>query len=144
TNWILFEYIFMVVIECKLNTSLTRFRFEEVEVMARQIDSIYGRSSSVSSRQLDITRFINRTYGWMFLGLLVTAWVSFAIASSETALRFILENRAVFYGALIAEVVLVMGLSASFARLSAQTAVAGFIAYSALNGVTLSLIFMMY
>ena len=112
--------------------------------MARQFDSIYGRSSSVSSRQLDISRFVSRTYGWMFLGLLVTAWVSFAIVSSESAIGFVIENRAVFYGALIAEFFLVMGLSASFATLSARAAVAGFLAYSALNGVTLSLIFMMY
>jgi FtsH-binding integral membrane protein len=56
----------------------------------------------------------------------------------------IVGNPMIFYGAMIAEVVLVMALSAAMTRISASTAMLGFLAYSALNGVTLSMIFLIY
>jgi FtsH-binding integral membrane protein len=113
-------------------------------MISRQ-NSIFKQTSlRSSSQQMAISGFVSRTYGWMFLGLLLTGFVSFSIASSQSALELILGNRAIFYGALIAEVVLVMGMTAAFNRLSAATATLGFLAYSALNGVTLSTIFLAY
>lgn len=89
-------------------------------------------------------RFVSHTYGWMFIGLLVTAAISLGISSSEVAIRLVAENRGVFFGALIAELVIVLALSAAFNRLSALTATLGFLLYSALNGLTFSLIFLAY
>ncbi len=66
-----------------------------------------------SNQQIIQARFMNRTYGWMFFGLLLTAGVSLAIASSESAVRFILENKWVFFGVMIAELIVVVGLSAA-------------------------------
>jgi len=101
-------------------------------------------TTSSPTQQLAVSRFMSRTYGWMSLGLLITALVSFSVASSEAAVEMIIGNRIVFYGLLIAEVLLVMGLTASYEKLSARTATLGFIAYSALNGVTLSVILLVY
>jgi uncharacterized protein len=114
--------------------------------MIRNVDSIYGRASSYrsTSQQLAISRFVNRTYGWMSVGLLITGFVAFWVASSETALAWITMNRAIFFGILIAQLLLVMGLSASYQKLSYSGAMMGFLAYSALNGVTFSLIFLIY
>lgn len=64
------------------------------------------------SRSLREASFVSRTYGWMFFGLLVTALTSFGIASSEDAARLFLGNRILFYGAMIAELGLVIGISA--------------------------------
>src|SRR5690242_15216129 len=111
----------------------------------RQIDSIYGRANlRAPSTQLAVSRFVSRTYGWMFLGLMLTGLVSYAIVSSESALEFILGNRLVFYGAIAGELALVMGVTAAFNRLSASAATWGFLAYAALNGVTMGMIFMVY
>ena len=94
--------------------------------------------------QIIQSRYMNRTYGWMFFGLLITAVSSLAIASSEVAIRFIIENHWVFYGVLIAELLVVFGLSAAHKRISASVAVAGFLFYAILNGVTFSVIFLSY
>ena len=68
------------------------------------------------------SRFMTQTYGWMFLGLLITAGVSLGVTSSESALQMIAENRGIFYGVLIAEFILVLGLTAASQRISAATA----------------------
>lgn len=107
----------------------------------RQADSIYGRSGS---RQLAISQFVSKTYGYMFLGLATTGLVSYGIASSESMVQWMLEHTFVFYGALIAEFLLVMGLSAALHRLSSSAAFMGFLAYSVLNGITFSMIFLIY
>jgi len=90
------------------------------------------------------SRFMNRTYGWMVFGLLLTAIMSIVIASSESAIQFIFANQWLLYGVLITELVVVFGLSAAHKRLSATTATLGFLFYSVLNGVTFSVIFLAY
>jgi FtsH-binding integral membrane protein len=104
-----------------------------------------GRTISISQEQaVSMSKFVSRTYGWMFVGLLITSAISFLVASSESMLTTLAENRWMLYGALIGELVLVLGLSAAINRISAATATFGFLAYSALNGVTMSLILLAY
>ncbi|MFZ9596232.1 MAG: Bax inhibitor-1/YccA family protein [Bdellovibrionia bacterium] len=113
--------------------------------MRNRFDSIETSSDlRVHSRQMAISRFISRTYGWMVLGLLTTAVVSFSIVRSETALEVLVGNRALFYACAIGQVLLVLGLTAALPRLSATQALFGFLGYSALNGVVLSVIFLLY
>ena len=113
--------------------------------MSRSNEFILRESQRDSaSVQLAVSQFISKTYGWMFVGLLVTGFVSAWVVSSPSVLQQVLENRSVFYGVLIAEVLLVMGMSALFSRLSSFAAMLGFLTYSALNGVTFSLIFLIY
>lgn len=111
--------------------------------MIRNTHSVSG-SFGTSTQQLVVSRFISKTYGWMFVGLMVTGLISLAVASSESAVGFIFQNRGVFYGILIAELLVVMGMSAIAERISAPVATLLFIIYSAMNGVTFSLIFMIY
>jgi FtsH-binding integral membrane protein len=80
----------------------------------------------------------------MTIGLAVTALVAYSVASSEEALSLILGNRIVFYGLLIAELGLVMAISAAANRLSAAAAGGLFLLYSALNGATLSVVLLLY
>ena len=58
--------------------------------------------------------------------------------------QIVFGNQIVFFGLIIAELALVVGLSAAINRLSAGTASLLFLAYSALNGVTLSVIVAVY
>jgi FtsH-binding integral membrane protein len=89
-------------------------------------------------------RFMTAVYRWMTVGLAVTAVVAYSVASSEEALRLIIGNRLVFFGLIIAEFGLVIGISAAANRLSAASAGGLFLLYSALNGATLSVVLLMY
>jgi FtsH-binding integral membrane protein len=89
-------------------------------------------------------RFMASVYRWMTFGLGLTALVAFSVATSEAALRLILGNRLVFFGLIIAELGLVVALSAAAARMSAATAGGLFLLYSALNGATLSVVLLVY
>ena len=112
--------------------------------------SEYGSSSSALSEK---TLFMSKTYGWMALGLLVSAFVAFVTASSIfnsahqlTAFgKFLFGKGAVgIYVFAIAELALVWWLSASIRKLSVSVATVAFIGYSVLNGVTLSSILFVY
>lgn len=104
------------------------------------------RTYSLSPAQVEAEqqRFIVKVYSWMSLALGITGLISMLIASSETALRLIVGNSFVFYGLLIGEFLLVAYLSAVVEKLSASLATAVFLLYAALNGLTFSVIFVIY
>ena len=91
-----------------------------------------------------ITAFLRKVYGWMGLGLAVTALVAFQVASSPTLLRQLVGNQLLFFGLILAELGLVFYLSARADRLAAGTATLLFLGYAALNGVTLSVVLLAY
>jgi FtsH-binding integral membrane protein len=84
------------------------------------------------------------TYRWMTLGLAVTGLVALGVASSPTAVAFILGNPILFFGLLIAQIGLVLGFSAAATRASTGAVAAMFLAYAALTGVTFSTLFIAY
>ena len=83
-------------------------------------------------------------YQWMAMGLGLTALVAYFVASSPTLIQAIFGNPLLFWGLIIGELLLVVGISGGITRLSAQTATGLFILYSALNGITLSAILLIY
>lgn len=83
-------------------------------------------------------------YLWMTLALAITGFTAMYIAKSYTFLEMIAQNSIMFWGLLIAEIGLVMYLSARIQRISFTTATLLFIAYSIVNGLTLSILFMVY
>lgn len=83
-------------------------------------------------------------YVWMALALAITGFVALYVAKSYTLLNAMAENNFLFWGMLIAEVGLVMYLSARIHRISFSTATILFIVYSVLNGITMSILFMVY
>lgn len=88
--------------------------------------------------------FIRSVYNWMGLGLGTTALVSLFTASSPALLNLVFGNQLVFFGLIVCELLLVVGLSGAINRLQASTAALMFFVYSALNGVTLAVIFLLY
>jgi len=88
--------------------------------------------------------FMRGVYKWMSLGLAVTAAAAYLVATSPAVQQVIFGNQMVFFGLIIGELVLVMGLSAAIGRLSAGTANGLFLLYSALNGLTLSVVLLAY
>lgn len=90
------------------------------------------------------TAFLRSVYGWMFVGLGITAAVALGVAGSPALLQTIVSSPMIFFGLVIAELALVFVLSARVQTLAPTTAAALFVVYSALNGATLSFIFLAY
>ena len=89
-------------------------------------------------------KFITKVYGLMAGALGITGLVSMYAVSSQAIFQFVYGNRSVFFILIIAELLLVGSLITLVRRLSATTAMVLFVAYSALNGLTLSGIFLIY
>jgi len=91
-----------------------------------------------------VTAFLRKVYAWMFVGLGMTAFVAFTVAGSPAMVQAIASNQILFFGLVLAELGLVFYLSSRAPQLAPNVAVGLFVLYSALNGVTLSLILLMY
>ena len=105
----------------------------------KQYDSI-GCQAAADEKQ----KFLARTYGWMALALAISAAIAFFTSQSITLLRLIFGNPFNFWIIAIGELALVWWLSASIQKISVTAATVAFIAYSLLNGLTLSAIFIAY
>jgi FtsH-binding integral membrane protein len=88
--------------------------------------------------------FLSKVYGWMFFGLLVTAVVAFAVASSQVLIETLILNRLLLWGLVIGQLGLVFYLSARVDKVAPTTAAGLFILYSALVGVTSSVILLIF
>lgn len=99
---------------------------------------------NVTETQVRVNAFVRSVYNWMAVGLALTGAVAFYVANSETLIRLIFGNQILFFGLIIAELGLVFYLSARVNRLEASTATALFLIYAALNGATLSFVFLVY
>src|SRR5205809_856507 len=88
--------------------------------------------------------FLRAVYGWMCVGLGVTAVVAYAITASAAVVQTIASNHLLFLGALAVELGLVFYLSARVQSLAPNAAMLLFLLYSGLNGVTLSVVLLAY
>nr|WP_245772521.1 Bax inhibitor-1/YccA family protein [Myxococcus fulvus] len=84
---------------------------------------------------------MTRVHGWMFAGLLLTGVMALVTLSNEALLRTVLEWR---FGFMIAQLGAVFALSFLAPRLSGPAAAALFLGYSALTGMTFSILFLVY
>ena len=87
--------------------------------------------------------FVHRVFAWMAIGLTITGAIAVVVASATTE-TYWEDHSGLLIGLIVLELVLVFGLIFAINRISATLAVAAFFAYSALNGVTLSIIFDAY
>lgn len=102
---------------------------------------------SYTGAQDSARTFILKVYMWMSLGLFITAGVSvapFLILSETQFINLISEYIYVFYGLMIVEFLIVLGLSFLINKMPAILGLLAFLFYSFLNGVTLSPIFIIY
>ena len=87
-----------------------------------------------------VQSFFAQIYGWMFFGLLTTGIVAYYTAHSPFLLNLIFSSKITFYVFLFAPIILVMIINS----LSASMASFLFFVYSAVTGITLSAIFLVY
>ena len=91
-----------------------------------------------------VREFVRGVYAWMFGGLAITTAAALWVLFSPAMQQLVLGNRIVFYGLLIAEFGLAMWVQARITKMSAATAASMFLVYSLLNGLTLSVIFLVF
>lgn len=101
-----------------------------------------------AERQWDVSAafpvLMRKVYVWMTLALVITGFTAYGVATSPGILQAIYTNQILFWGMIIAEFALVIGVSAAINRLSLTTATLMFILYSVINGALLSYIFLAY
>ncbi len=83
-------------------------------------------------------------YFKMFLGLLVTAFVSLFCASSTSYMTFMLTHSWFYWGLFIAELAIVFYFSARVMKMSSAKATLLFYLFALINGMALSSIFIAY
>ena len=94
-----------------------------------------------SQAQVRVNAFVRSVYNWMAIGLALTGGVAWFVVQSPELFQIARKG---FFLFAIAELALVFWLSARVSKMSASKATGLFIAYAALNGVTMALIFAIY
>jgi|SRR5574344_73954 hypothetical protein len=110
----------------------------EQEELYRMINEKEGALS------LAFPKLMRKVYVWMTLALVITGFTAYEIAASPNLIMAIVTNRILFWGLIIAEFGLVIGLTAAINKLSLTTATLMFVLFSVVNGATLSTIFLAY
>lgn len=88
-------------------------------------------------------KILPKVFGWMFVGLLVTFFTGYYVSlHPETMLK--LFGGYAFLIVIVAELALVIFLSARITKMKPATAIVSFIIYSAVSGLTFSTIFVTY
>lgn len=94
--------------------------------------------------QSNVVALFKSTYMQMAAALAVTALTAFFLSQSAAFLNLLATSSSVMWIAVFAELGVVMWLSARLFNMSMTSATLLFILYSVLNGVTLSVIFLLY
>ena len=97
---------------------------------------------AITARSANATLY--KVFGWMTLGLLVSAATAYFTAGNQTLLNAVIGNQGVFFGLIILELVLVVALSWFIGKISASTATLLFLVYSAVSGLTLSVVILAF
>ena len=105
------------------------------EAMTREQGLSMSTAFPALMRQVDV---------WMALALVITGATAYGVATSPGIQMALFSNQLLFWGLIIAEFALVIGISAAINRLSLTTATLMFILYSVINGAMLSSIFLIY
>ncbi len=111
--------------------------------MSSPLGSTQNYNASLAQAE-KISGFLTKTYGWMFIGLGITAVVSMIIASSPAAMSFLYGNGLIRIGLFVVTLGMVWYLSAKVDTLAPNTAASLFAVYSGLMGAMLSGIFIVY
>ncbi len=107
-------------------------------------ERLYEMIDEAEGRRIAMPALMRKVYTWMAMALAITGITAYGVATTPALVTAIFSNQLLFWGLLIAEVGLVIYLSARLHKLSLSTATLLFILYSVLNGATLSSIFLVF
>ena len=101
------------------------------------------RTFSTTEVRVSVNEYVRSVYNWMAVGLGITGIVAYFVSNSPAMMQAIFGS-GLLWVLIIAELGLVFAISGFISRLSSGTATGLFLLYSALNGATLSSIFIIY
>ncbi len=87
---------------------------------------------------------LKNSFAWMTLAMVLTTLTALAFANIPALQTILFSNRIVFYIVLFAPLIFVWIMGARFEKLSYGALIGMFVAYSIINGMTFSVIFMAY
>ena len=102
-----------------------------------------GLSFDAPQSRVDVKSAMNGVYGWMTFALVLSGLCAWLVGTTPNLAKNLLTG-GTFWIIAIAEIALVFIISGLINKLSAAMATALFMAYAALNGVTLGVIFLVY
>ncbi len=114
---------------------------DPLPIETNQTVSGSGPKSFSSPEQLE---FIHSVFKWMSVGLLISGVIAYWVANSPKMTAVIYGGNFMFLFLLVLELVAVVYLAAYTKTMSSETASLVFLGYSALNGLTLSVIFLVF
>ncbi|MBR5652930.1 MAG: Bax inhibitor-1/YccA family protein [Prevotella sp.] len=108
------------------------------EELTRMINEQEGRVS------LAFPALMRKVYVWMTLALVITGMTAYIVSHNENIITTMMTTPALMWGLIIGELALVFVISGMIQRLSLTVGTLLFVIYSALNGLTLAPILMIY
>jgi hypothetical protein len=87
---------------------------------------------------------MRKTYLWMAMALVITGLTAYVVATNAALTQFLFTHSSLIWVLFLAEIGLVIGLSAAIRKISLPTATLMFVVYAALNGITFSSLFFVY
>ncbi len=107
-----------------------------------------SNDSNRSVRTLTATQavaaFMSRVYLWMMVGILISGATAYAVASRPEMVTYITQNKWIFSGLIILQLVAVVALSGWVQRMSVGVASIIYALYATLVGLTFSVLFLVY
>lgn len=106
--------------------------------MASNLEKMNGAVSQ------PLQSFMSGVYSWMAFGLFLTGIIAWVMSRDEGMVLALAQNQPLFWGIMIVQLGVVFGMGFFIQRISPIVATLCFIAYSALTGVTFSILFLIY
>lgn len=103
----------------------------------------FSRKSELESSSA-FSVLMQKTYLWMAMALAITGLTSYVVATNHTLMGLMFQYPNAIWLFFIAEIGLVIALSAAIEKLSLPVATLMFVLYAVLNGVTFSTLFYIY
>ncbi len=144
--YIIFSYFSLGYVKEKIVTLKLLPKFQNILRFINdlnQIERVFMYEQDFP-RKTSLVGLMPKIYGWMSAALLVTGAVAYYVAHTPSMIEMFLKNSYMFLFLIIAQLGLVIALSAFIEKLNYATALVLFLLYSVLMGLTLSTIFLVY
>lgn len=108
------------------------------------MDRFPRSNDTIVQGRTGLQTFLAQVYGWMACGLLLTAFIAWYAANTPAVMEFVFSSQITFFGLIIFQLGLVFVISGMVHKLSGMVATSLFMLYSALTGLTMASIFLVY
>ncbi len=103
-----------------------------------------AKDLTLSQAEVESRSFIRRVYNWMTFGLAATGVIGWYMGANPQLIVALIKTPVLFWGLMIAELIMVVALAGWVQRMAASTAALVFMLYAGLNGITLSALLLAY